>query len=354
MADDDDIVIAASSLAQRLARLERPTQDRAPDIARVLPLYRALGLKEPQVEWYTGQKVLSPADADLPVRVMDRLLYNLWFKLDTIEPVVERLGYDKRENSFQLALNKARIFNQFKLKRAGGNTRARPLWTRTLDNMISRFDAIPLVLFDVARQRGVAIDPRVAEIARLIDYLLQDVFAVLMFERWCLVFPSPTRVRLNVMHALSSDSGPAYEDAFDKLYAINGTAFPLLSFEMLPMLNRQRREALITYRGWDAFFNATPSGNKWMIQRDRFGELWEILCGAQVFTVVRVTNATREPDGSYRRYVLPVDRNCRPLPDPTDPLRRPGPRQERTALNAVASTFGMTGDEYRRILVAQS
>ena len=59
-----------------------------------------------------------------------------------------------------------------------------------------------------------------------------------------------------------------------------------------------------------------------------------------------MTNRTAEPDGSFRQYILPVHHECRPLPDPANPNGRFGNTQKRTALNAVASTFGLTGEEY--------
>ena len=61
---------------------------------------------------------------------------------------------------------------------------------------------------------------------------------------------------------------------------------------------------------------------------------------------LEVVNGSAEPDGSFRRYVLPIDDECRPLPDPESSDDEFGEPQELTALNAVASTYGMTGKEY--------
>ena len=69
-------------------------------------------------------------------------------------------------------------------------------------------------------------------------------------------------------------------------------------------------------------------------------------CGVHTFNVVKVKNKTEKTDGSYRTYVIPVDSMCRPLPDPNNPRSGFGAPQAPTALNAVASTFGMTGSEY--------
>jgi hypothetical protein len=61
-----------------------------------------------------------------------------------------------------------------------------------------------------------------------------------------------------------------------------------------------------------------------------------------------LNNSTLEPSGERKKYVLRVHPEIRPMLDDG----RLGPKQMATCLNAVASTFGMTGAEYR--LVAES
>jgi hypothetical protein len=62
---------------------------------------------------------------------------------------------------------------------------------------------------------------------------------------------------------------------------------------------------------------------------DEFGVLYRIrLSRRQTITLVHVTNATPEPDGTRRRYFLRV------------------PPDVRTAHEAVAWTFGMRPEEY--------
>jgi hypothetical protein len=55
-----------------------------------------------------------------------------------------------------------------------------------------------------------------------------------------------------------------------------------------------------------------------------------------------VKNSTPEPDGSVKTYFLRVHPECRPL------LRdnQFGEPQQLTAHNAIASTFGLKGEEY--------
>ena len=66
------------------------------------------------------------------------------------------------------------------------------------------------------------------------------------------------------------------------------------------------------------------------VQTDRFGELF-VLDGFTL-PLVRVVNSTPEPDGTYKRYVLTATRDCL------------------TAHDAVASTFGLTSDNYDPVI----
>ena len=73
------------------------------------------------------------------------------------------------------------------------------------------------------------------------------------------------------------------------------------------------------------------------VDHDRFGTLWRIrVPDAPPLTMVEVVNSTPEPDGTHRRYNLRV------------------PPRTRTALEAVAWTFGLTGSEYRERLRRQT
>jgi hypothetical protein len=161
---------------------------------------------------------------------------------------------------------------------------------------------------------------------------------------------------------LRSTPCPAFEfHGGQRLFAVNGVLLPDLSkrkpsdirwdtFQHIS--SPQVRSALIGYVGWERFLELAH--RKTLVDKSQYGELYAITCELQQITVVRVVNSTAEPDGTFRKYVIPVDADCRPLPNPADPAGEMGTPQVRTALNAVASTFGMTGEEYKRILGAQS
>jgi hypothetical protein len=66
--------------------------------------------------------------------------------------------------------------------------------------------------------------------------------------------------------------------------------------------------------------------------------------------VVEVVNSTPEPDGLWKHYHL----RCHPELRPMLSGGGLGKPQKPTALNAVASTFGLTGAAYAKQLAAQS
>ena len=117
--------------------------------------------------------------------------------------------------------------------------------------------------------------------------------------------------------------------------------------------NSEVRRVMIERFGWERF-DVTVKAQ--VVDHDeRWGTLlrWPDFNNEKTLAL-RVVNRSPEPDGSYRRYVLPVHPELRPLPDPERGETAFGPRQALTALNAVASTFGMTGEEYAARLGAES
>ena len=80
------------------------------------------------------------------------------------------------------------------------------------------------------------------------------------------------------------------------------------------------------------------------VHTDDCGTLFQVpLEGDEPLTLVRVLNSTPEADGSAKPYWLRVHPELRPM----RAYQRMGAPQAMTARNAVASTFGLTGDEYR-------
>jgi hypothetical protein len=119
--------------------------------------------------------------------------------------------------------------------------------------------------------------------------------------------------------------------------------------------------ALIELMGWARFLefarNATRLHHHNMVHRvseDEYGELWQVTCGNQLLMLLKVVDKSPSEKGIYETHVIPVDPRLRPLPNPRDPNGVMGRPQRLTPLNAVASTFGMTGKEYAAMLGDES
>jgi hypothetical protein len=79
------------------------------------------------------------------------------------------------------------------------------------------------------------------------------------------------------------------------------------------------------------------------LHEDEWGILYrKEIPGDEPLVMVKVVNSTREPDGTFKDYFLRVQPELRPMLEGGGL----GDPQKLTALNAVASTFGLTGKEY--------
>jgi hypothetical protein len=89
-----------------------------------------------------------------------------------------------------------------------------------------------------------------------------------------------------------------------------------------------------------------------LVHEDEFGRLYRReLAGDEPLVMVRVENSTTEPDGSRKVYWLRVHPELRPLHRSTPGERHQlGKPQKLTARNAVASTFGLRGEEYAPVV----
>ena len=172
----------------------------------------------------------------------------------------------------------------------------------------------------------------------------------------------PSAVHFDERERLHNDNGPAvsFRDGWN-IYAVNGVRVPAWLFEEPDRLtlaaidveqNAEIQRVMIERFGWDRY--AAECGAEIVDHDERWGTLYRRNGAVEPIVFLRVTNRSPEPDGSFRKYVLPVHPECRPLPDPARPLDDFGEPQELTALNAVASTFGMYGREYAAMLGAES
>lgn len=344
--------------------------DRARAEQAVHRLYRLYELNEPATCWIDSIHRLPLEYIGTPVlpHLRDSLIYAVWHRLNEPAWVLGQIGYNIHAGSFRLPLNLQLLTSRTNI--TPRRIRRRPAWLTNANNMISQFDVDALAVHDLARQTGIHQDSRLQELADAVREIIESCFAAILFEESCLLVMKPHCVTLNEFQQLSAQGKAAFEsfrpagrkvgyEPFH-LYAMNGRLLsinepPNLDYHTLSWRSPTLRVALIEYMGWEAFFDLMMRHqNVALINKDRYGVLYRIDCGTQEFVVVKVKNSTAEPDGRYRHYVIPVDPQLRPLPDPHNPRERLGPPQAATALNAVASTFGMTGDHYASLLGKES
>lgn len=79
------------------------------------------------------------------------------------------------------------------------------------------------------------------------------------------------------------------------------------------------------------------------MHKDKYGTLWRFDIFGRHYYVVEVVNATPLKDGTFERFFIPVHSGLRPI----TASGIVGTRQPFTAKNAVASTFGLYGFQYR-------
>lgn len=161
---------------------------------------------------------------------------------------------------------------------------------------------------------------------------------------------------------IHSDTGPAvrYRDG-RPIYAIHGVRVPeqvvmapdtLTATQIEAEKNAEVRRVMITRFGADRYMRGGLSATV-LDHDERWGTLWRKLRqGDSDMLMLQVVNRSPEPDGSFRHYWLRIHPECRPLP--TKAGMSLGEPQELSALNAVASTFGMRGADYAAALIAES
>jgi len=170
----------------------------------------------------------------------------------------------------------------------------------------------------------------------------------------------PVHVELDARGRLHSESRAAieYPDGFG-LYRWHGVAVPehvirapetITVAEIDAQTNAEVRRVMIERVGLARYMR---DGGARLVHedRDRFGHprrLWKReLSGDEPIVIVEYTNSTPEPDGSHKIYTSRVHPQLRPLLGVNaagEP--RYGDPQKETALNAIASTWGLRGDEY--------
>jgi hypothetical protein len=176
--------------------------------------------------------------------------------------------------------------------------------------------------------------------APMIDAFEGGAFGHILGEHEILVLASPaihTRDR-----RLHREDGPALEWPKTKLWYWKGINVPqwlieepqkITADKIRSEANAEIRRAMIERFGYGRYMREL--GGK-MIHEDATGKLWKNVTtdmhGTDI-AVVEVLNGSLEPDGTRKTYHLSVPPTCR------------------TAKAAVAWTYGMTEDEYDKLVV---
>ena len=175
---------------------------------------------------------------------------------------------------------------------------------------------------------------------------------------FCLISDRPEVLTVDETRRPHNEKGPfcRWRDG-TAIYSVHGVRIPAWIVERPDRLtieaisdeqNSEIKRVMIERYGWERYV-ADVGGP--VIDHD---ERWGTLRRTDGGLVLEVVNRSAEPDGSFRRYILPVADGCEPLPDPADANAELGDPQALTALNAVASTFGLRGEEYARLVGAES
>ena len=105
-------------------------------------------------------------------------------------------------------------------------------------------------------------------------------------------------------------------------------------------------KAMAAYTKAAAELHRYPDGGAEKLHTDERGTLWrKPVPNDEALVMVEVLNSTPEPDGSIKTYFLPCHPELRPNPVPANGMRM-GEPQKLTASNAIASTFGLRGEQY--------
>jgi len=172
----------------------------------------------------------------------------------------------------------------------------------------------------------------------------------IVHDEFCIVSDRPEVLKVDEHSRPHCDDGPfcRWRDG-TALYAVHGVRVPAWLVEQPDRLtvqaidaerNEEVRRVMIERFGWERYGR---EDTETLDHDERFGTLRRR--GESLW--LEVINRSPDPDGSFRRYVLAVHPECRPILSDHGHL---GEAQPLTALNAVAASFGMTGDAYRKAL----
>ena len=183
---------------------------------------------------------------------------------------------------------------------------------------------------------------------------------MIMHADFCMVSDRPEKLTVDSENRPHCDNGPfcKWRDG-TALYAVHGVRVPAWIIERPQDITIQKidseqnaeiRRVMIGRFGQSRYIVEKKAT---VVHADDFGTLYaQPQENDEMMMMVKVVNSTPEPDGSFKDYFLRVHPELKPLP--SRPMNSQEARdwfakqkgQELTARNAVASTFGLRGEEY--------
>jgi len=175
---------------------------------------------------------------------------------------------------------------------------------------------------------------------------------------FCMISDRPSILTVDDQNRPHCDDGPfcQWRDG-SALYSVHGVRVPwdivehpetITAARIAKEENAEVKRVMVERMGparWVVEMGLKP------INTDDWGSLYQ----SDDATYVKVVNSTLNADGTADEYWLSVNRELRPIRrNPATGKIEYGQPQEMTALNAVASTFCMTGREYKAQLQYQS
>jgi hypothetical protein len=189
----------------------------------------------------------------------------------------------------------------------------------------------------------------------------------IMHPEFCMISDRPEVLLVDDRNRPHCETGPfcSWRDG-SALYAVHGCRVPAWIIEQPELItpaliegedNTEIRRIMVDiYERDDPGRYIVSVGELVDESIDSHGEIRQLwrknITADEPILRVRLINSTPEWDGTHKVYWLRVHPECRPLLHPTK--RDFGPPQKLTALNAVASTWGMTGAQYEASLLEES
>lgn len=212
--------------------------------------------------------------------------------------------------------------------------------------------------YDTGRKVGAVYPPDVN--SALDDHcaISKSCGWVYPFADFCIVTDRAEVIKRDDQNRLHCDDGPAirYRDGYS-LYCLHGVRIPahvieapntITLKEISAERNAEVRRVMIERYGAARYIK--DSGANLVDNDPRWGQLYiKERKDDTDMVMLKVVNSSPEPDGTFREYWLRIHPSFRPIMK-VDGKLVTGDPQKRTALNAVASTFGMTGAQYADLL----